>query len=107
MKSMAHIYHRQQAYVRTKAGQRMGRQEADNIIRKNYAMVLKVLHDDFGFGPERLLRFMGAMDRFCEEANKDELWFDIVAAWLKDYIKVDFYKDDWMEVQNGEAQRKK
>ena len=55
MKSMAHIYHRQQAYARTKAGQRMGRQEADNIIRKNYAMVLKVLHDDFGFGPERLL----------------------------------------------------
>lgn len=107
MKSMAHIYHRQQAYARTKAGQRMGKREADNIIRKNYAMVLKVLHDEFGFGPERLLRFMDAMDRFCEEANKDELWFDIVAAWLKDYIKVDFYKDDWMEVQNGEAQRKK
>lgn len=103
MKSMAHIYHRQQAYAHTKAGQRMGRQEADNIIRKNYAMVLKVLHDEFGFGPERLLRFMGAMDRFCEEANKDELWFDIVSAWLKDYIKVDFYKDDWMEVpRNGQ-----
>lgn len=34
MKSMAHIYHRQQAYAYTKAGQRMGRQEADNIIRK-------------------------------------------------------------------------
>ena len=107
MKSMAHIYHRQQAYAHTKAGQRMGRQEADNIIRKNYAMVLKVLHDEFGFGPERLLRFMDAMEKFAVEAGKDELWFDIVSAWLKDYIKVDFYKDDWMEVQNGEAQRKK
>lgn len=107
MKSMAHIYHRQQAYAHTKAGQRMGRQEADNIIRKNYAMVLKVLHDEFGFGPERLLRFMDAMEQFAAEAGKEELWFDIVSAWLKDYIKVDFYKDDWMEVQNGEAQRKK
>lgn len=107
MKSMAHIYHRQQAYAHTKAGQRMWRQEADNIIRKNYAMVLKVLHDEFGFGPERLLRFMGAMEQFAIEAGKDELWFDIVSAWLKDYTKVDFYTDDWMEVQNGKAQRKK
>lgn len=107
MKSMAHIYHRQQAYARTKAGQRMERKEADNIIRKNYAMVLKVLHDEFNFGPERLLRFMGAMEQFATEAGKDELWFDIVSAWLKDYIKVDFYKDDWMEEQHGETQRKK
>ena len=71
---------------------------------KNYAMVLKVLHDEFNFGPERLLRFMGAMEQFATEAGKDELWFDIVSAWLKDYIKVDFYKDDWMEVKrNGQC----
>ena len=50
---------------------------------------------------------MDALDQFCEEANKDELWFDIVSAWLKDYIKVEFYKDDWMEVQSGKTQRKK
>lgn len=70
MKSMAHIYHRQQAYAHTKAGQRMGRQEADNIIRKNYAMVLKVLHDEFGFGPGRLLRFMDVMEQRTPSANQ-------------------------------------
>ena len=42
---------------------------------------------------------MDAMEQFAAEAGKDELWFDIVSAWLKDYIKVDFYQDDWMEVK--------
>ena len=44
MKSMGNIYHRQQAYLRTKAGQQMMKKEADNIIRRNFAMVFKVLH---------------------------------------------------------------
>lgn len=50
------------------------------------------------------LACLGAIEQFATEAGKDELWFDIVSAWLKDYIKVDFYQDDWMEVpRNGQC----
>lgn len=45
---------------------------------------------------------MKKIDKLLEAYNvlKD---YDIVSAWLKDYIKVDFYKDDWMEVpRNGQ-----
>ncbi len=38
MKSMGNIYHRQQAYLHTKAGQQMMKKEADNIIRRNFAV---------------------------------------------------------------------
>ena len=85
MKSMGNIYHRQQAYLRTKSGQQMMKKEADNIIRRNFAMVFKVLHDDYGFGAKRLVELIQLLNDFAEEAAKDELWFDTVAAWFEGY----------------------
>lgn len=97
MKSMAGIYHRQNTFRRTRAGERMAKKEAEQIVRRNYAIVLKVLHDSFGFGPQRLSEFIQKTTEFAEEAQKDELWFDIVSDWVEKYLGVDFFKDDWME----------
>lgn len=97
MKSMASVYHRQQAYRKTKAGQQMEKKEVDNIIRRNFAMVLKVLHDDFGFGAKRLCSFIESVSAFAEEAADDELWFDTVSHWFYQYTGVELWKDDWME----------
>lgn len=97
MKSMANLYHRQQTFRKTKAGEQMAKKEADQIVRRNYAIVLKVLHDNFGFGPQRLSEFIQKTTEFAEEAQKDELWFDIVSDWVEKYLGVDFFKEDWME----------
>ena len=67
------------------------------IIRRNFAMVFKVLHDDYGFGAKRLVELIQLLNDFAEEAAKDELWFDTVAAWFEGYTGVDLWKDDWME----------
>lgn len=101
MKSMATIYHRQQAYRNTKAGQRMIKQESENIVRKNFAIVLRVLHDSYGFGPERLKRFVSDCNAFVAEAEKDDLWFDTVSAWIEKYTNMDLWADDWMEGKNN------
>lgn len=97
MKSMAGIYHRQNTFRRTKAGERMAKKEAEQIVRRNYAIVLKVLHDNFGFGPQRLSEFIQKTTEFAEEAQKDELWFDVVSDWVEKYLGVDFFREDWME----------
>ena len=75
----------------------MERKEADNIVRRNFAMMFKVLHDEYGFGAKRLCDLIGHINAFAEEAAKDELWFDQVAAWFERYTGVDLWKDDWME----------
>lgn len=79
------------------AGQQMMKKEADNIIRRNFAMVFKVLHDNYGFGAKRLVELIQLLNDFAEEAAKDELWFDTVAAWFEEYTGMDLWKDDWME----------
>lgn len=97
MKSMASIYHRQMAYRKTAAGKRMSEKESSNIVRRQYAIIMKVLHDKYGFGPERLRRFLNDCNEFAIEAAKDELWFDIVSSWFEKYTGVNMYQDDWME----------
>lgn len=75
----------------------MAKNEAEQIVRRNYAIVLKVLHDNFGFGPQRLGEFIQKTIEFAEEAQNDELWFDVVSDWVEKYLGVDFFKEDWME----------
>ncbi len=101
MKSMTNLYHRQQTFRKTKAGERMAKKEAEQIVRRNYVIVLKVLHDSFGFGPRRLSEFIQKTTEFAEEAQKDELWFDVVSDWVEKYLGVDFFKEDWMEENHG------
>ena len=80
MKSMAHIYHRQREYRMTPAGKQMEKKESENIVRRQYGIVMWVLHHQFGWGPQRIQRFLSECNSFVEEAAKDELWFDTVAV---------------------------
>ena len=97
MKSMAGIYHRQVAYRKTPAGKRMAEKETANIVRRQYAIMLKTLHDDFGFGAERLKKFIHCCNKFANEASKDELWFDVVSDWFEKYTGINMFQNDWME----------
>lgn len=84
MKSMGNIYHRQQAYLRTKAGQQMMKKEADNIIRRNFAMVFKVLHDNYGFGAKRLVELICAARKEYHSPSADK---DKVIALLMEAVE--------------------
>lgn len=101
MKSMASIYHRQRAYRMTPAGKQMEKQESENIVRRQYGIVMWVLHHQFGWGPQRIQRFLSECSNFAEEAAKDELWFDTVAAWAERCVGVSMWHKDWMEGGGG------
>lgn len=97
MKSRAELYHRQRAYRRTPEGRRMAEEETKLIVNRNMAITLGVLHREFGFGPDRMCRFLRAIKEFSDEQANNPTWYDELSHELEEYLGMPFFRADWME----------
>lgn len=73
------------------------------ITYETFAVVCKILHEDFGFGKERLQKLK---DHFEDEAKLIETGMmgkeyraDQVVEWLKNKFGIDLYESKFKEVE--------
>ena len=49
--------------------------QATETVRKMLKLTIVTLHDEFGFGSDRLAKFTDAFNRVCAEAETDEVFW--------------------------------
>lgn len=57
-------------------------------------IAMMAAHDAFGFGPIRLSRLMGRMIDIYRDYDQDLFTLEEAREWLKDYAKLDVWKEE-------------
>lgn len=57
-------------------------------------IAMMAAHDAFGFGPIRLSRLMERMIELYKDYDQDLFTLEEARSWLKDYAKLDVWKEE-------------
>lgn len=66
--------------------------------RRWYKLVLIALHNEFGFGPERMEKMIDSLNRLSDERKTDEVFWEHADHLLIDEMNIPFDREDYEEV---------
>lgn len=64
-----------------------------DMIRRWLKLVCVSLHQEFGFGPQRLIRMVAAITELSGEAEKDEIYWEHIDRVAIDELGLEFIKE--------------
>jgi hypothetical protein len=66
--------------------------------RRWYKLVLIALHNDFGFGPERMEKMIDSLNRFSDQQKTDEVFWEHVDHLLINELGLPFDRENYEKV---------
>lgn len=80
------------------AKERRELKEENDAIRRWIKLVCVVLHNEFGFGHDRIADFLGAVTKYSDERDHDEVFWSHVDSVIRDELGIDFQRENYEEV---------
>lgn len=87
-------------YIKQRINEEREKMNVD-ITRRIFKTIAVALHEEFGFGHDRLVKVINAMTEIIKRSDTNEVFWEHIDREVIDYLKLPFDRRDYTE--NGKV----